>query len=138
MKKTIFNSIEIQNVHGNVGEKSFDFNYLNAIGFTPLTKTQKIFSIFEKLECFEDGKKPLVKKLVQGKNNIYFGIDKNNFFVHVITENGETFTRKTPNIKNTVKQFRAVKAMLRHFSKKKDIAKSNILQTRICHVKVNF
>lgn len=116
--------------------------YFANLGFSTMRKNMKAFEIFKGFaQDFDNGQKPFVKTRFDGKNSenrVDIMIDAKSVYVHVTLENGETFCRKAPLIENAVKQFQNVKGMLRHFSNKANLAKSNILQTRICNEKVKI
>ena len=131
------NAAKKDNGNGN----GFDFSFLNENGFSALKSNMKIFPVMEKIATnFSTGKKPLVKTFVEKKRfEVAIMIDAKSVYVYVNdTETKNAFCRKAPKIDNAEKQFRSVKGMLRHFSNKKNLAVSNILQTRICNEKVKI
>ena len=137
MKKAIFNSVQhYGNVHGNDSQKTFTIDYFNALGFISLSSNMKqALEIAKGLNVvdFDNGKKALVKVMEQKKGTIFLFVAGNGFFAHVIPANGKAFSRKAPKVNNCQKQFRAVKAIVGKLLRKKELATSNMLQTRICN-----
>ena len=129
------------NGKGN-GFDNAQVEFFNNMGFSTMRKNMKAAEIFGKIATdFSNGKKPLVQTRFDGKskeNRVDIMIDAKSVFVHVTLPNGETFCRKAPKINNAENQFQSVKGMLRHFANKANLAKSNILQTRICNEKVKI
>jgi len=111
-----------------------EITYIENMGFAPLTVKNPLAKTFSFLSDFAVGRKPLVQQRVEGENVVSIIVSPENVFVHVENKTtGETFCRKSPEIKSAENEFGKVKTLLRHFSNKKKLAVSNILQTRICH-----